>query len=105
MNASNVWHGIYAVSIQCVITFALFTAHRIGFVPDPLAWCAIAGAFAGVFFFLGREHDQQERKLGGPIISEWWEGFTGWGRDQLLDVGVPVIACSVIVILIGRFHA
>lgn len=100
MNSSNFMHAVYAVMMQAVVAFLLFAAHESGIEPTPIVWCALAGACAGAFFFLGREHGLQERKLGGPLITYWWEGFTGWGRDQYLDVLFPVLACIAVTVAV-----
>lgn len=82
MNETNFEHAIYAVLLQ--IAVGVLTGN----------WWI--GAAAGVFFFLGREHAQFERKLavaGGTVGTlnplagfQLWK----WSLDSQLDLAFPV---------------
>lgn len=90
MNKSHFMHALAALSIQMVIGRLM------------LNWWA--GAAAGTFFFIGREHAQAEYhwiKQFGEGRREnmpWWGGFDprAWTRDGLLDWGVPAVAVLVV---------
>lgn len=83
MNPSNFEHAAFALLMQ--IAIGLVTGN----------WWA--GAAAGAFFFLGREHAQFEKKLtnGGPVGNlnpfagfQFWK----WNLDSQLDLVFPVVA-------------
>lgn len=89
MNITNFEHAVFALLIQIVI--GLVTGN----------WWA--GAAAGTFFFLGREHAQFEKKLtkGGPVDNlnpfagfQFWK----WSLDSQLDLVFPAVATLVVVI-------
>jgi hypothetical protein len=87
MNKSNFVHAAWALLIQLLV-FA--------FTRD---W--VTGAAAGIFFFLGREHAQAERRIAGsaPVsLLKWWQGFTGWTTDSFLDLAMPAVACTLIAV-------
>jgi len=67
-----------------------------------------AGAIIAIALLLGREIAQHEYKLAmqrhwewGEIPPvKWYEGVTtGWSRDSLLDVGMPLV--GVLFVWIG----
>lgn len=88
MNETNFEHAIYAVLLQ--IAVGVLTGN----------WWI--GAAAGVFFFLGREHAQFERKLavaGGTVGTlnplagfQLWK----WSLDSQLDLAFPVAATLLV---------
>lgn len=89
MNVSNFEHAIFALAMQ--ISIGLATGN----------WWA--GAAAGAFFFLGREHAQFEKKLtsGGPVGDlnpfagfQFWK----WNLDSKLDLVLPVVATIAVAI-------
>lgn len=66
-----------------------------------------AGAFAGAFFFIGREHAQAEYRnieknyAGKRLNMPWWGGFElkAWDLKSMLDWILPTIIGFVIAIL------
>jgi hypothetical protein len=87
MNLSNLEHLIEALLIQVIIG-----------VLSGNWW---AGAAAGSFFFIGREHAQAEYRWidllghGKRINMPWWGGFDKrvWTHlDSWLDWSVPALA-------------
>ncbi len=63
---------------------------------------SLAGALAGAFFFIGREHTQAEYRWidlfghGKRINLPWWGGFDPkvWTKlDSWLDWVVPTLVC------------
>jgi hypothetical protein len=59
-----------------------------------------AGAFAGAFFFIGREHAQAEYRViqkfyGGKRANmPWWGGFDpkAWDLKSMLDWLLPTVS-------------
>lgn len=80
MNRTHFEHAGYALLMQVAI--GLLTGD----------W--LAGACAGAFFFVGREHAQQQAfyKRGD------FEAFDlrRWDMDALLDLAFPVVAVAVV---------
>ena len=87
MNVSNFEHAAFALLMQ--IAIGLATGN----------WWA--GAAAGAFFFLGREHAQREYKLGDPSKLPPWAGFDiwRWKLDAILDLVFPVLAVLAVAAL------
>ena len=87
MNRTNFEHAGYALLMQ--LPFGLF-----GY------WWA--GAAFGAAFFLGREHAQQEYKLG----TVWKNPFPAfdlrkWSLDAKLDLLFPVVAVLIVAGVMG----
>lgn len=87
MNFSNIEHAIYALMIQLAIGFTTGN------------WWA--GAAAGTFLFLGREHAQHELRNGyvgrNPVIGlQVWR----WTRDSQLDLALP----ALVTLLVANAH-
>jgi len=66
-----------------------------------------AGAFAGVFFFVGREYTQGERNLAHVesvhlTHLRWYDGlrFWRWTPDGRLDLLLPLVVCLVAALLV-----
>lgn len=89
MNITHLEHILYALAIQCVIGATTGD------------WWA--GAAAGGFFFLGREHAQREYHLGDPSRLEPWAAFDvwNWSRDSQLDLLCPVVAVVGLASVLG----
>lgn len=92
MNRSNFEHAAWALLFQ-IIT-AIITG----------SW--LAGALVGAAFFLGREHAQRQATLAraeGLSVKDLnpWEGFDfgSWSRDSQLDLLMPVVAVSLVVLI------
>lgn len=89
MNVSNFEHAAFALLMQ--IAIGLATGN----------WWA--GAAAGAFFFLGREHAQREYKLGTAGKSPWPAfDFFRWSLDAKLDLLFP--AAAVIALALVMQH-
>lgn len=94
MNISNFAHAGYAVLIQLIVWW---------FTGD-----ALAGGLLGIGLFLGREHSQAEYRaintdFGGKRANmPWYAGFNPkyWKLDGYLDALFPVVATSIIYILL-----
>lgn len=90
MNRSNLEHVFFALLMQAAAT-------------PFLGWWA--GAAVAIAFFAGREHAQREKSIvhGGHVGAlSPLAGFTGWSRDSLLDVALPLSA-TVISALVGSW--
>jgi len=66
-----------------------------------------AGAFAGVFFFVGREYTQGERNLAHVesvhlTHLRWYDGlrFWRWTLEGRLDLLLPLVVCLVAALLV-----
>jgi hypothetical protein len=83
MNRTNFEHAGYALLMMLPI--GLLTGN----------WWA--GAAFGAAFFLGREHAQQEYKLG-TVGKSPWPAFDvrKWSLDKRLDLLFPVVAVAVV---------
>jgi len=78
MNKTNFQHGWAALVIQIIV---LVLTHD--------AWL---GAYLAIGFYLGREHAQQEYKYAKNVATlKWYAGFTGWSKDKIYDVLVPIV--------------
>ena len=88
MNQTNFEHAGYALAMQLAI--GLVTGN----------WWA--GAAFGAAFFLGREHAQQEYKLG-TVGKSPWPAFDVrlWSRDAQLDLLFPVVAVALVAFLLA----
>lgn len=88
MNRTHFEHAFYALLMQAAI--GLLTGN----------WWA--GAAAGVYFFLGREHAQQEYKLG-TVGKNPWPAFDvrKWSVDKWLDVLMPALAVCAVAVMFG----
>lgn len=75
MNLSPLAHGALAAAIQIAVTFA--TGGN---------W--LAGAAAGAWFYIGREHAQYE------VRKQRHE--PAWTRDAVADLVVPCVVVSVL---------
>jgi hypothetical protein len=86
MNQTNFEHAGYAALMQLVI----------GLVTGD--W--FAGACFGIAFFVGREHAQNQDKLGYTFKTTF-QAFDvrKWSRDAQLDLLFPVIACCMIMLI------
>ena len=96
MNLTSFEHAAFAVAIQ--IAIGLLSGD----------WWA--GAAAGAFFFVGREHAQAEYRYisafggGRRINMPWWGGFDRrvWTKlDAWLDWLVPCVAVLGVALYIG----
>lgn len=99
MNKTNFYHAIYALVFQAIIGF--LTGN----------WWA--GAAAGAFFFIGREHTQAEyrwiKEFGGGkranlpefggLDPRVWRGE----YDAIFDWLVPCVVVVVVNLIIYRF--
>lgn len=83
MNKTNFEHAGYALVFQLLV------------------WSAtgdiLAGAMAGVFFFIGREHAQAERRAGGEFKAFKPEY---WALDSVLDLVFPTVAVAVVLVIV-----
>lgn len=94
MNTSNFIHAGFALAIQLVVYL--------------LGFGLIAGAFAGAFYFIGREYAQAEyryiQKFAGGKRSNmpYFGGFSpkAWELDALLDFIIPTITVTLIALLL-----
>jgi len=87
MNRTNFEHAGYALLMQ--LPFGLF-----GY------WWV--GAALAIGFFLGREHAQQEYKLGTVGKSPWPAfDFRKWSLDAKLDLLFPVVAVLIVAGVMG----
>lgn len=82
MNLSPLMHGVLAAAVQIVVTFA--TGGN---------WWA--GAAAGAWFYIGREHAQYE------VRKQRHEPT--WTADAVLDMVVPVIVVLSIAAAATKF--
>lgn len=92
MNLTNFAHAGLALAVQAVtalIAFAFGASFLTGLT---------MGALLAVGFYLGREVDQTEKKIGTP---PWWSGFvvTNWSQDAILDLVFPVCTCSTVCLI------
>lgn len=81
MNKSNVQHAAYAIAMQLVILLATNSL--------------LHGAFFATAWFISREHTQREYAIhvfGQKYNLKWWQGFTGWSKDDWLDALAPAAA-------------
>ena len=90
MNKTNFQHAVYAILMQSPF---LLLGH---------AW---TGAVFAIAWFISREHAQRENQVSritGKLVKELkpWEGFTGWDLDRRLDALFPVIATSLVALLV-----
>lgn len=98
MNRTNWEHAGFALLMQAPFGLA---GHLLAWLFG-LPWLAVAGwwigTLPGVFFFLGREGAQYEKKLvhGGSVAAlPWWIGFGFLVRgslDSKLDFWVQAVA-------------
>ena len=86
MNQTNFEHAGYAALMQLVI----------GLITDD--W--FAGACFGIAFFVGREHAQNQDKLGYTFKTTF-QAFDvrKWSLDSQLDLLFPVITCLTILLI------
>ena len=85
MNRANFEHTGYALLMMAIV-WALTNN-------------ALAGAFAGAFFFIGREHAQAEYRMiqkfyeGKRANMPWWGGFDprAWDTKSMLDWLLPTV--------------
>lgn len=86
INQTNLEHAVAAIAIQLVIGFATGN------------W--FAGACFSIAFFLGREHAQEQDKIGYSIkLSLQAFDFRRWSWDSKMDLLFPVIACLIILVI------
>lgn len=82
MNQTNFEHAGYAVLMQVVI--GLITGD----------W--FAGTCFAIAFFIGREHAQNQDKLGYTFKTTFQAfDITKWSRDSQLDLLFPVVATLI----------
>lgn len=86
MNQTNFEHAGYAALMQLVI----------GLVTGD--W--FAGACFGIAFFLGREHAQNQDKLGYTFKTTF-QAFDvrKWSLDSQLDLLFPFVTCLIILVI------
>ena len=85
MNQTNFEHAGYAALMQLVIGLIFGD------------W--FAGACFGIAFFLGREHAQNQDKLGYTLKTTF-QAFDvrKWSLDSQLDLLFPVVTCLTILL-------
>lgn len=86
VNQTNFEHAGYAALMQLVI----------GLVTGD--W--FAGACFGIAFFVGREHAQNQAKLGYTFKTTF-QAFDvrKWSLDSQLDLLFPVVICLIILVI------
>lgn len=87
MNKTNFEHAGYALLFQLLVW--------------AITGDIMAGAMAGAFFFIGREHAQAERRAGCEFKAFKPEY---WSLDSVLDIVFPVIAVAVCVAIVVYFQ-
>lgn len=83
MNRTNWEHAVAALGFQLLVGF--------------LTGNWLAGAMLGFGFFLGREHAQEQDRLGYTIKQALQAfDFRNWKLDSQLDLLFPTIAVAVV---------
>lgn len=88
LNITHLEHAVYAVFIQLAV-----------WAVTGNIW---AGAAAGTFFFIGREHAQAEMRVPASQALREFRAFTKWrywGWDSVLDFMAPLVATVTVALL------
>lgn len=102
MNPTNWQHALIAAGMMLALGLVLTL------LSAPGAW--LIGFAVAVTWFIARECTQHEYKIatqrgwrwGRNLPVRWWEGVAkGWSRDSLLDWLTPLLACLLLLIVIG----